>query len=177
MTPARPRTAWTRTIDFFHAHLGWNPGTDAAGGAVGRYLLLGLATGRHIEGLVDAYYGPRELAERAALGPPLDPHRLVEDGRALIAALDSGTPLEGDTIGTRVRTRSRERPAPAVGYEPRRWACSPRRAAWRGSPSGTRRKWSPVTGCAPGRSPKTNWRRPTAGSNKLFPVRARSGNG
>lgn len=77
-----------------------NPGTDAAGGAVGRYLLLGLATGRHIEGLVDAYYGPRELAERAALGPPLDPHRLVEDGRALIAALDSGTPLEGDTIGS-----------------------------------------------------------------------------
>ena len=76
------------------------PGTDAGRGAVGDYLLLGLATGRHIEGLVDAYYGPRDLAERVALGPPVDPRRLVEDGRALLAALDSGTPLEGATTGS-----------------------------------------------------------------------------
>jgi hypothetical protein len=75
-------------------------GPDAGGGAVGGYLLLGLATGRHIEGLVDAYYGPRDLAERMALGPPVDPGRLVEDGRALLAALDSGTPLEGDSTGS-----------------------------------------------------------------------------
>lgn len=31
---------------------------------VERHLLLGLRLGRHIEGLVDAYYGPPELAER-----------------------------------------------------------------------------------------------------------------
>jgi len=69
---------------------------DEGGGAVGRYLLLGLETGRHIDGLVDAYYGPPTLAERVAAAPVLDPHRLVEDGRALIADLDGGTPLGGD---------------------------------------------------------------------------------
>ena len=73
-----------------------NPGADAGAGLVGRYLLLGLATGRHIDGLVDAYYGPPDLAERAALGPPLDPRRLVEEGRAIIAALDAGVPLDVD---------------------------------------------------------------------------------
>jgi hypothetical protein len=73
-----------------------SPGADAAGGAVGRYLHLGLATGRHIEGLVDAYYGPPDLAERVALGAPADPGRLVQDGRDLIAALDSGAPLGAD---------------------------------------------------------------------------------
>ncbi|HEY5026303.1 MAG TPA: hypothetical protein VII76_15110 [Acidimicrobiales bacterium] len=73
-----------------------NPGTDAAGGSVGRYLLLGLGTGRHIEGLVDAYYGPPALAERVALGPAPAPGRLVDDARALIAALDGGAPLGGD---------------------------------------------------------------------------------
>ncbi len=75
------------------------PGADDEGGAVGRYLLLGLRTGRHIEGLVDAYYGPPALAERVASSPVLAPSRLVEDGRALIALLDGGAPLGGD-IGT-----------------------------------------------------------------------------
>jgi hypothetical protein len=60
---------------------------------------LGLRTGRHIEGLVDAYYGPPALAERVASSPVLAPSRLVEDGRALIALLDGGAPLGGD-IGT-----------------------------------------------------------------------------
>jgi hypothetical protein len=75
------------------------PVADEGGGVVGRYLILGLETGRHIEGLVDAYYGPQALAERVALTPPLDPGRLVEEGRALIAALDSGAPLGGDGAG------------------------------------------------------------------------------
>ncbi len=75
------------------------PGADEAGGAVGRYLLLGLGTGRHIEGLVDAYYGPPALAERVAATPPVDPRRLVEEGRALIAVLDAGGPLGGE-VGT-----------------------------------------------------------------------------
>ena len=43
------------------------------GAAVGRYLLLGLGVGRHIDGLVDAYYGPPALAERVAQAPLTDP--------------------------------------------------------------------------------------------------------
>ena len=37
---------------------------------VTRYLSLGLALGRHVDGLVDAYYGPPELARRASSGGP-----------------------------------------------------------------------------------------------------------
>jgi hypothetical protein len=66
-------------------------------GVVGRYLVLGLRIGRHIDGLVDAYYGPPALAQRVALDAPVDPRRLVEDGRAVIAALDAGEPLDGDS--------------------------------------------------------------------------------
>ena len=70
-----------------------------ARGAVGRYLLLGLGVGRHIDGLVDAYYGPPALAQRVAHTAPPPPARLVEDGRALVAELDSGAPLD-DHSGT-----------------------------------------------------------------------------
>ena len=34
-----------------------------------RYLLLGLRLGRHVDGLVDAYYGPLELKEQADAEP------------------------------------------------------------------------------------------------------------
>jgi hypothetical protein len=72
------------------------PGADQERGAVDRYLLLGLGIGRHIEGFVDAYYGPPALAERVALAPPASPDRLVEDSRALLSALDAGEPLDAD---------------------------------------------------------------------------------
>ncbi len=39
---------------------------ERVGGLVRRYLDLGLQLGRHIDGLVDAYYGPPE--PRAAAG-------------------------------------------------------------------------------------------------------------
>jgi hypothetical protein len=72
------------------------PVADHERGAVGRYLLLGLGIGRHIDGFVDAYYGPPALAERVTLAPPASPERLVEDSRALVSALDAGVPLEAD---------------------------------------------------------------------------------
>ena len=72
------------------------PGPDDSGGAVGRYIVLGLEMGRHIDGLVDAYYGPPALAERVAGAPSPDPGKLVEDSRALIAALDGGAILDGE---------------------------------------------------------------------------------
>ncbi|HEX6395128.1 MAG TPA: hypothetical protein VFZ97_16965 [Acidimicrobiales bacterium] len=51
------------------------------------YLKLGLALGRHIDGLVDAYYGPAELADQAAAGPPESPSSLADKGRRLLGDL------------------------------------------------------------------------------------------
>jgi hypothetical protein len=51
------------------------------------YLILGLALGRHVEGFVDAYYGPPELAATAASQPPVPPDQLVERARRLLADL------------------------------------------------------------------------------------------
>ena len=58
------------------------------------YLRLGLALGRHIEGFVDAYYGPPELADQAAVGPPEPPAALVERGRRLLADLTEDGDLD-----------------------------------------------------------------------------------
>jgi hypothetical protein len=37
---------------------------------VTRYITLGLALGRHLDGLVDAYYGPPDLQEESERGEP-----------------------------------------------------------------------------------------------------------
>lgn len=47
---------------------------------VQRYVVLGLRLGRHIDGFVDAYYGPPELAEQAGL---VDPAELAGEAAAL----------------------------------------------------------------------------------------------
>lgn len=58
------------------------------------YLELGLALGRHIDGFVDAYYGPPELATRIADEPVRGPLRLVTEARELISAIDGGVELD-----------------------------------------------------------------------------------
>jgi hypothetical protein len=65
-----------------------------ASGLVEEYLTLGLRLGRHIDGLVDAYYGPpeRSVSVRAEAMPT--PERLVTDAKALLAALDAGGALD-----------------------------------------------------------------------------------
>ncbi len=63
-------------------------------GLVERYLTLGLHLGRHIDGLVDAYYGPPVYAAGAGAAPPREPAGLVREARALLAALDGGEPLD-----------------------------------------------------------------------------------
>jgi hypothetical protein len=65
-----------------------------AGGLVTRYLRLGLSLGRHVDGLVDAYYGPPELAQQAGTGSPPEPASLVAEARSLIAELDAGARLD-----------------------------------------------------------------------------------
>jgi hypothetical protein len=65
------------------------------GGVVDRYIELGLRLGRHIDGLVDAYYGPPELARRVEAVPPVPPDALAAEARALLADIDAGAPLDG----------------------------------------------------------------------------------
>jgi hypothetical protein len=69
-------------------------------GLVERYLTLGLRLGRHIDGLVDAYYGPPELAAAAGAEPLRPPAWLADGSRDLLAAIDAGGPLEPPTAGT-----------------------------------------------------------------------------
>ncbi|MGH2996435.1 MAG: hypothetical protein ACRDM9_08970 [Gaiellaceae bacterium] len=54
-------------------------------GVVERYLLLGLRLGRHVDGLVDAYYGPAELAAAVEAEPLVAPQALVEEAASLLA--------------------------------------------------------------------------------------------
>ena len=55
-----------------------------------RYLLLGLRLGRHVDGLVDAYYGPPRLAEQARAGEPVPAAALAEEADALLAEATGG---------------------------------------------------------------------------------------
>ncbi len=60
------------------------------GDLVERYLELGLRVGRHVDGFVDAYYGPRQLADRVAAEPPRPPAELARDAGRLLTDLDAG---------------------------------------------------------------------------------------
>jgi hypothetical protein len=55
-----------------------------------RYLVLGLQLGRHVEGIVDAYFGPSELAEAADAGALVEPRELVDRADALLVELPDG---------------------------------------------------------------------------------------
>ena len=95
-----------------------------------RYLELGLRLGRHVDGLVDAYYGPPEIAERVEAEEPRDP-RAWCDAAALLDALDgdasarpaagcapssSGSrPLRAGSPARRSRSRTRSSAATACG--------------------------------------------------------------
>ena len=61
---------------------------------IDRYLELGLRTGRHVDGFVDAYYGPRTIADRVAVEPVADPGTLATDAARLIADLDAGVDVD-----------------------------------------------------------------------------------
>ena len=54
------------------------------------YLRLGLQLGRHVDGIVDAYFGPPELAETVEAEPPVDPRELVSSAEGLLGELEEG---------------------------------------------------------------------------------------
>jgi hypothetical protein len=61
-----------------------------SGTIVERYLRLGLRLDRHVEGTVDAYFGPPELAEEVRAAPPVDPRILAADAEALLGEIEDG---------------------------------------------------------------------------------------
>jgi hypothetical protein len=71
-----------------------------ASSAAERYVRLGLQLGRHVDGIVDSYYGPADLAAEVDAAPPVDPSRLVTDAEALLAELDEGW-LRDQVVGLR----------------------------------------------------------------------------
>jgi len=76
------------------------PAPLAADDPVHRYLEVGLRVGRHLDGLVDAYYGPADLERRVADEPRRELPALVTDLRSLVADLDAG---DGDLDAVRRR--------------------------------------------------------------------------
>jgi hypothetical protein len=86
-----------------------SPRSTAAGSALGSprdpvlpgaHLRLGLQLGRHVDGIVDAYYGPPELAAAVDAEPPVDPRALVSAAEALLGELEDGW-LRDQVVGLR----------------------------------------------------------------------------
>ncbi len=61
-----------------------------SGSVIERYLRLGLQLDRHVEGTVDAYFGPPELAAEVRAADPVDPSTLAADARSLLGETDDG---------------------------------------------------------------------------------------
>lgn len=68
-------------------------------GLVERYVMLGLSLGRHLDGLVDAYYGPPSWKAEADTVTPHTLPALIADAARLIADIDAG--LEPEVEGRR----------------------------------------------------------------------------
>ena len=68
--------------------------------AAERYLRLGLQLGRHVDGIVDAYFGPPELAAAVEAEPPVDPRALVSTAESLCDELEDGW-LRDQVVGLR----------------------------------------------------------------------------
>jgi hypothetical protein len=64
------------------------------------YLRLGLQLGRHVEGIVDAYFGPPALAAAVEVEPLPEPAALVSTAEALLDELEDGW-LRDQVVGLR----------------------------------------------------------------------------
>jgi hypothetical protein len=75
-------------------------GYGSAAGLSGRYVRLGLQLGRHVDGLVDAYFGPPEWAAEVEAAPPAEPRTLIAAAEALLDELEDGW-LRDQVVGLR----------------------------------------------------------------------------
>jgi hypothetical protein len=69
-----------------------------------RYLLLGLRLGRHVDGLVDAYFGPPGLQERVDAEPLTRPAELADEAGALSRRTQSSW-LRAQLVGCETTAR------------------------------------------------------------------------
>ena len=92
-----------------------------------RYLELCLRLGRHIDGLVDAYYGPAEIKERVDAEELRDPAVLVQDAAALIDEADDGW-LGAQLVG--LETVARKLAGEEISYEDEVERCYGVRPEW-----------------------------------------------
>ena len=89
---------------------------------IDRYLELGLRLGRHVDGLVDAYFGPPDVARRVAGEPVRPPAGLAADARRLLADLAEDTgidPPRRHWLAAQVRgllTTARKLAGEPIGY-------------------------------------------------------------
>ena len=68
-----------------------------------RYLVLGLRLGRHVDGLVDAYFGPPELQEGVEREPLVPPSELAAEAAALAGSTDGW--LQAQLVGCETTAR------------------------------------------------------------------------
>jgi len=68
--------------------------------AAERYVRLGLHLGRQVEGIVDSYFGPPELAAAVDAEPQAEPRALVSAAEALLHELEDGW-LRDQVVGLR----------------------------------------------------------------------------
>jgi hypothetical protein len=92
-----------------------------------RYLELCLRLGRHIDGLVDAYYGPEEIAERIEAEELRGPAALVEDAGSLLGSVDDGW-LGAQLVG--LETVARKLAGEGIAYEDEVERCYGVRPEW-----------------------------------------------
>ncbi len=87
-------------------------GSSQGATIVDRYLELGLRLGRHVDGFVDAFYGPAALAARIEAEPVVPAPRLATEAERLLADLDAG--VDADTVEA---TRRRWMRAQVLGFQ------------------------------------------------------------
>ena len=92
-----------------------------------RYLELCLRLGRHVDGLVDAYYGPAEIKERVDQEEVRDPAALVQDAVSLLEEADDGW-LGAQLVG--LETVARRLAGEEIPYEDEVERCYGMRPEW-----------------------------------------------
>ncbi|HMC39784.1 MAG TPA: hypothetical protein VKI19_08990, partial [Acidimicrobiales bacterium] len=113
-----------------------SPPEGSMEGVVEEYIRLGLDLGRHIDGFVDAYYGPPAPASDAAAGPARPPAALVERARRLLAEIDADGALEASRrrwLAAQARglhTTARRLAGEAIAYLDEIEACYGVRPTW-----------------------------------------------
>jgi hypothetical protein len=92
------------------------------------YLELCLRLGRHVDGLVDAYYGPAEISERVDTEELRDPAALAEDAALLLESLDGNAWLGAQLVG--LETVARKLAGEEIPYEDEVERCYGVRPEW-----------------------------------------------